>query len=279
MVKALKTNALTVEIRKMANANNSTDNSSTKDSQWIVGYHAVQSLLKTMPDNAIELHCTRARRDQRNQKTQQLASRNDIPIVFTEYDQLSELVDSNQHQGVALKIVEQKSQHDEKWLLKHVEQLSDSGKTPLVIVLDQITDPHNLGAILRSADGAGVDAVIIPRDNDCGITPVVRKVASGAVDTMPLVLVTNLSRTLKNLQEAGLWVTGLSDSVDTLYTQHDFKGASVIVMGAEGDGMRRLTQEHCDYLVQIPMLGSVSSLNVSVATGVVLYEVVRQRGG
>lgn len=149
---------------------------------------------------------------------------------------------------------------------------------PLLLVLDGVTDPHNLGACLRSADAAGVHAVIVPKDNSVGITPVVRKVSSGAAETLPFIAVTNLARTLKSLQAKGLWITGaaVEESARELHLA-DLTGPRVLVMGSEGKGMRRLTREHCDELVYIPMAGEVSSLNVSVATGVCLFEAVRQR--
>ncbi len=244
---------------------------------WVIGFHAVQTLLKTNPDNAIELHCSTGRRDQRNSKTIQLARRNDIPVINTKPDVLNQMVNSKQHQGVALKVINDSNQYNENWLLQRIDELLAANEAPFILALDQVTDPHNLGAILRSADGAGVNAVIVPRDNACGITPVVRKVASGAVNTVPLIMVTNLSRLLGTLQDKGLWLTGLCSTASNLYNQQDYKLPTVIVMGAEATGMRRLTREHCDFLVNIPMNGKVDSLNVSVATGVVLYEVVRQR--
>jgi 23S rRNA (guanosine2251-2'-O)-methyltransferase len=150
-------------------------------------------------------------------------------------------------------------------------------QTPLLLVLDGITDPHNLGACLRTAEGAGVVAVIAPKDNAVGLTPAARKVASGAAETVPFVQVTNLVRTIEKLKKLGIWFIGTSDkATGDLYTQN-FKAPTAIVMGAEGKGLRRLTEEHCDELISIPMAGKVSSLNVSVATGVCLYEVVRQR--
>jgi 23S rRNA (guanosine2251-2'-O)-methyltransferase len=146
-----------------------------------------------------------------------------------------------------------------------------------LLVLDGITDPHNLGACLRTADAAGVDAVIAPKDKSVGITATVRKVASGAAETVPFVVVTNLARTLKGLQEQGVWIIGTAGESEQLIYQADLKGAIAIAMGAEGAGLRRLTREHCDLLVKLPMAGEVSSLNVSVAAGVCLYEAVRQR--
>ena len=150
-------------------------------------------------------------------------------------------------------------------------------KDPLVLVLDCVQDPHNLGACLRTCDGAGVDAVIVPKDNAVSLTPAVINVACGAAESVPLIRVTNLSRTLKNLQKEGLWLVGTSDATDKNIYDIDLTGPIGIVMGAEGKGMRRLTMENCDFLVKIPMQGSVPCLNVSVATGVCVYESLRQR--
>jgi 23S rRNA (guanosine2251-2'-O)-methyltransferase len=163
---------------------------------------------------------------------------------------------------------------DEGDLLDLVEGL---GRPAFLLILDGVTDPHNLGACLRTADAAGVDCVVAPRDRAVGLTPVVRKVAAGAAETIPFAQVTNLARTLESLKQAGVWVVGTAgEATDELYTV-DLTGPLAVVMGAEGDGMRRLTRETCDRLVRLPMAGGVESLNVSVATGVVLYEAVRQR--
>jgi 23S rRNA (guanosine2251-2'-O)-methyltransferase len=150
---------------------------------------------------------------------------------------------------------------------------------PLLLVLDGVTDPHNLGACLRTADAAGALAVIIPKDKAATLTPVVRKVACGAAEVIPLVAVTNLARSLEKLQQRGLWVVGTAGEAEKEIYQQDLTGPLILVMGAEGKGMRRLTRELCDHLVKLPMAGSVSSLNVSVATGVCLFEAVRQRKG
>ena len=158
-----------------------------------------------------------------------------------------------------------------------IEYLSSLDHPALVLVLDGLTDPHNLGACLRSADAAGVDAVIVPRDKSVGLTPVVRKVASGAAETVPFVLVTNLSRTLSKLKKSGLWICGAVGESDKSFCDVDLSVSTAIVMGSEDRGLRRLTRDCCDYLVSIPMQGAVPSLNVSVATGVVLFEAVRQR--
>jgi 23S rRNA (guanosine2251-2'-O)-methyltransferase len=148
-----------------------------------------------------------------------------------------------------------------------------------LLVLDQVQDPHNLGACLRTADGAGVDAVVAPRDRAAGLTPVVHKVASGAAQTVPFFQVTNLARTLRLLRDRDIWIVGAADEADSALYEADLTGPLALVLGAEESGLRRLTREHCDLLVSIPMCGRVSSLNVSVAAGVLLYEARRQRGG
>ena len=245
----------------------------TSSSDTLVGFHAVQSLLKVAPDRAHELYVTAGRRDQRQQKTIALAERNNIPVKYVDLDELNKYADNERHQGVVLKACKGRI-YDERWLLEFLASLD---RAPLVLVLDGLTDPHNLGACLRSADAAGVDAVIAPRDKSCGLTPVVRKVASGAADTVPFVLVTNLSRALEKLQDAGIWIVGAAGEADQYVGDIDMVGPTAIVMGAEDRGLRRLTREGCDHLAKIPMYGSVQSLNVSVATGIMLYEVGRQR--
>ena len=177
------------------------------------------------------------------------------------------------HQGVVA-LCKQGQTYDEAYLDKLVDE---QGQSVFFLMLDGVTDPHNLGACLRSAEGAGVQAVIVPKDNSVGITPVVSKVASGAAETIPLIVVTNLSRTLKNLQQRGVWSVGTTgDAQQTIY-QVDLKGPIVMVMGSEGAGMRQLVRKQCDFLAKLPMAGEVSSLNVSVATGICLFEAVRQR--
>jgi len=159
------------------------------------------------------------------------------------------------------------------------EEILPANPSPLVLILDQVQDPHNLGACLRTADGAGVDAVIVPKDNSVNLTETVRRVACGAAENVPFVMVTNLSRTMQRLKDAGVWLVGTDDTGSQLLYTVDLKGPIGIVMGAEGKGMRRLTRENCDFLAKIPMAGKVECLNVSVATGVCLYEAVRQRVG
>ena len=158
-----------------------------------------------------------------------------------------------------------------------LDGILDKSPNPLLLILDCVQDPHNLGAILRTADGAGVDAVIAPRDKSVGITETVLRVSVGAAEKVPFIQVTNLARTMKQLQGRGIWIFGTSDKGDRDLYETDFTGPAALVMGAEGEGMRRLTEENCDFLIRIPMKGSVPCLNVSVATGVCLYEMVRQR--
>ena len=172
------------------------------------------------------------------------------------------------------------SDFDKKVTVQGEEVLFDiisKKKNPLILILDRVQDPHNLGACMRSCDGAGVDAVVIPRDRSVSITETVRSVSCGATETVPLISVTNLSRTMMKLQEEGVWIVGTTDQTDSCLYETDLKGPLAIALGAEGKGLRRLTMEHCDFLIKIPMLGSVPCLNVSVATGVCLYEAVRQR--
>ncbi len=152
-----------------------------------------------------------------------------------------------------------------------------SADAPLILILDQVTDPHNLGACLRTADAAGVHAVVVPKDHSATLTDTVRHIACGAAETVPFIQVTNLARTMENLKEWGVWLTGTAEEAEKSLYDMDFKGPTGIVMGAEGPGMRRLTGEKCDFLIRIPMQGKVPCLNVSVATGVCLFEVVRQR--
>ena len=245
----------------------------THRSDLIIGFHAVQSLLKTNPTLAKSLLVLKGRRDQRLQKTIAMAEKAGIEVQKVSADELDKLADKTRHQGVVL-YADRGKIYDERWMFEYLEMLD---RTPLVLILDGITDPHNLGACLRSADGAGVDAVIVPRDRSCGLTPVVRKVASGGADTVPFVLVTNLSRTMEKLRDMGIWIVGAAGEAEALVDEIDFTVPTAVVMGSEDRGLRRLTRENCDYLTRIPMAGSLASLNVSVATGVVLFEAVRQR--
>jgi len=235
------------------------------------GFHALQVLVKTNAQRIEQVYLASGRKDQRMQKLISALRRQELSYEWVEKSVLDELAGDN-HQGVVATLSPGKS-YSEKDLDALIENIEG---TPLILVLDGVTDPHNLGACLRTSDAAGVNAVIVPKDNSASLTEVSRKVASGAAETVPLIAVTNLARTLAKLQELGLWVTGTAGEAQTMHYEADLRGPRVIVMGAEGKGMRRLTRESCDQLIKIPMLGEVSSLNVSVATGVVLFEVLRQ---
>lgn len=242
------------------------------DLEQVFGVHAVQALLERSPKRVRRLLLPSGRLNERQQALLEQAGSAGIAVQRVAADELDKLSEGV-HQGVIAEVVASQVWSEE--MLTHL--LDRLGGVPLLLVLDGVTDPHNLGACLRSADAAGVQAVIVPRDRSASLTPVVRKVACGAAETVPLVAVTNLARTLKQLQQRGLWVVGTAGEAQQFIYQVDLKVPSVIVMGAEGAGMRRLTRENCDYLARLPMAGAVSSLNVSVAAGVCLFEAVRQR--
>ena len=238
------------------------------------GIHAVDSLLRRAPQRIMALFVQADRNDKRIQSLLTLAKNQGVSVTRVPKSDLDTKV-AERHQGVVAVIepasVEANlSERDLASYLASVER-------PLVLVLDGVTDPHNLGACLRSADAAGVHAVVTPKDNSAELNATARKVASGAAEAVPLVRVTNLARTLKALKEVGLWVVGTTGEAGTVLYDQDLTLPVVIVMGAEGPGMRRLTTDACDFLVKLPMAGDVSSLNVSVATGVCLFEAVRQR--
>ncbi|MFM1896072.1 MAG: hypothetical protein RLZZ385_1146 [Pseudomonadota bacterium] len=241
--------------------------------QWVVGIHAVTELLKRQPASVERLLVLQGRHDARMESVLSLAQAAGVQVE-TVPRQVLDQTPGGVHQGVAARCSAAESDKDEAYLTQLLDGLDHD---PLLLVLDEVTDPHNMGACLRTADAAGVDAVIVPRNNSAGLNPTVRKVASGAAEAVPLVTVTNLSRTLKALQQRGVWLVGTSDDVPVSLYQQDLTGPLALVMGSEGKGMRRLTRDCCDFLVAIPMAGSVSSLNVSVAAGVCLFEAVRQR--
>ena len=243
-------------------------------SETAYGIHAVDVILRRSPERIISLSIQSDRNDKRIQGLLSLAQNQGVTVDRVTKADLDEMV-SERHQGVVAVIKPRKadgglSERDLSSYLKGID-------CPLVLVLDGVTDPHNLGACLRSADAAGVAAVIVPKDNSAELNAVARKVASGAADVIPLVRVTNLARTLRSLKELGIWIVGTTGEADTLVYDQDLSIPTALVMGAEGPGMRRLTTEACDFLVKLPMAGDVSSLNVSVATGVCLFEAVRQR--
>ena len=239
----------------------------------VVGHHAVSELLRQQPEAILELLVQADRKDRRMQELRDLAKSNKIGVQEMSKADLDKL-GVRGHQGVVATVSGGKDALSEQDLSA---LLAAAPAAPLLLVLDGVTDPHNLGACLRSADAAGVTAVIVPKDKAVGLTPVVRKVASGAAETVPLVVVTNLARCLQSLQDQGIWLVGTDDEATVSLYEQDLTGPMAIVMGSEGAGLRRLTRECCDHLVSIPMAGELSSLNVSVATGVTLFEAVRQR--
>ncbi|MFL0798113.1 MAG: 23S rRNA (guanosine(2251)-2'-O)-methyltransferase RlmB [Cellvibrionaceae bacterium] len=238
----------------------------------IFGFHAVQVILKSQSERITELWVQQGRQDNRLNKVLSAAERQGITVLKHDKKTLDKKVDGN-HQGV-IALCRPGKAHDENFLYQLLDELD---ATPFLLILDGVTDPHNLGAVLRSADAAGVHAVIGPKDNSASLNATARKVACGAADVVPFIPVTNLGRTMSKLQERGIWIAGAAGEADKLVYEQDLKGPLAIAMGAEGTGLRRLTREHCDYLIKIPMAGEVSSLNVSVATGVCLFEAVRQR--
>lgn len=239
----------------------------------VYGIHAVRVLLTRQPQRVRRVLLAGRRDAGRLAEIRALAQRAGVQVVNADEAQLGRLAEGERHQGVIAEIVPQAG--DPETQLE--EALEAAGAAPLLLVLDGVQDPHNLGACLRSADAAGVAAVVVPRDRAAGLSPVVRKVAAGAAETVPLVPVVNLARTLRDLKGRGVWLVGTDDAADKTLFDADLKGPLALVMGSEGEGMRRLTRECCDLLVSIPMAGAVESLNVSVATGVALFEAVRQR--
>jgi 23S rRNA (guanosine2251-2'-O)-methyltransferase len=243
----------------------------------LFGFHAVGVRLKTAPQSIIEIYYEPTRRDARMRQFLERAREAGTRLIEADGLRLAKLAGSHGHQGVAARV---ESVAQVRSLDELLDDLQEQGvKNPLLLVLDGVTDPHNLGACLRVADGAGAHAVIAPKDHAAGINATVAKVASGAAETMPYFMVTNLARTLNELKERNIWIIGTSgDASKTLY-QVDLKGPVALVLGAEGPGMRQLTRKTCDELMGIPMQGAVESLNVSVASAVCLYEALRQRGG
>ncbi len=249
--------------------------------QFIYGLHAVDGLLRNKPKSVQRLWVQSGREDKRIAALVALAQNQGVPVARQPRQDLDGMV-SGRHQGVVAEAVDTPVSGDTNqsnlWQEQDLLRLVDNKEGPLLLlVLDGVTDPHNLGACLRSADAAGVDAVVVPKDKSADLTPTVRKVACGAAEVVPFVRVTNISRTLQALQERGVWLYGTAGESEKSIYDSDLSGSIALVMGAEGSGLRRLTREQCDFLVNLPMSGSVSSLNVSVATGICLFEIVRQR--
>jgi len=244
-----------------------------KKAERVFGLHAVTSLLERNPARVSLLLALDSRDDARMQKVLALAEIANVPVRRVARRELDQQVPDASHQGVVAETGASPSLGEHE-LPDFIDALAQPA---FLLVLDGVQDPHNLGACLRSAEAAGVDAVIIPKDRSVPLNSTVRKVACRAAETMPVVRVTNLVRTLRMLKDAGVWIYGAAGEVDTTLYATDLCGALALVLGGEGKGLRRLTREHCDGLMAIPMAGSLSSLNVSVATGVCLFEARRQR--
>ena len=243
-----------------------------KGTETIYGMHAVRVMLERHPERVHSVRIAEQRDDPRVRAIDELARRHQRPVQRVEVRALQQLLGDVAHQGVAADITPLPP-----WSEDALLAALQSASAPLLLALDGVQDPHNLGACLRSADACGALAVIVPRDRAAQLTPTVRKVAVGAAETTPVVAVTNLVRTLKLLKQAGLWVVGADAAGDKGAHQADLLGPVVLVLGAEGTGLRHLTRQTCDFLVRLPQLGAVESLNVSVAAGMLLYEAVRQR--
>ncbi|OOR98243.1 23S rRNA (guanosine(2251)-2'-O)-methyltransferase RlmB [Haemophilus paracuniculus] len=241
-------------------------------SEQIYGIHAVKSFLERSPERLIEVFVLKGREDKRLNPLLNELQRLGIAIQQVNRQTLDNKSQGEVHQGIIARILPQKELNEQD-----LDAILAEKQNPFLLILDGVTDPHNLGACLRTADAAGVDAVIVPKDKSAQLTSTARKVACGAAESVPLIRVTNLARTMRELQERNIWIIGTAGEATESIYQTKLTGSIALVMGAEGDGMRRLTREHCDQLVSIPMAGSVSSLNVSVATGVCLFEIVRQQ--
>jgi 23S rRNA (guanosine2251-2'-O)-methyltransferase len=241
--------------------------------ETIFGLHAVRMMLERHPERVRTVRIAERRDDPRMRALEDLARRQARPVERVGVEALKGLLGDVVHQGVAAEITPLPP-----WSEDQLFAALEGAAAPLLLALDGVQDPHNLGACLRTADACGVLAVIVPKDRAAQLTPAARKVAAGAAETTPLVTVTNLARTLRLLKEAGLWTVGAEAASEKGADTVDFTGPVVLVLGAEGSGLRQLTRQNCDFLVRLPRLGAVESLNVSVAAGMLLYEAVRQRG-
>jgi 23S rRNA (guanosine2251-2'-O)-methyltransferase len=240
----------------------------------LFGFHAVTVRLKTAPASVLEVHVDATRRDQRMRQLVERAEGARVQVVESDAGRLRVLARNDRHQGVVARVAALPARHSLDDIL---DDVAAAGDAPLVLVLDGVTDPHNLGACLRVADGAGAHVVVAPKDHAVGINATVAKVASGAAETVPYLMVTNLARTLAELKEREIRIVGTTDAAARSLYELDLGGPLALVLGAEGRGLRQLTARSCDELVHLPMRGAVESLNVSVASGICLYEAARQR--
>ena len=241
-----------------------------REPRVVFGFHAVLSRLRADPSSVLEIFLDETRNDGRAKDLVAAAERSKVRLMRVPTKRLDGFYGGGRHQGVVARI-------EVKNIADSLEELLEQVETPLLLVLDGVTDPHNLGACLRVANAAGAHAVVAPKDRAVGITPAVSKVASGAAEATPYLMVTNLARTLAQLKERNVWIVGADERAGTTLYQADLPESIAWVLGAEGEGMRRLTRESCDLLVKIPMAGAVESLNVSVSAGICLFESVRRR--
>ncbi|HEV7715423.1 MAG TPA: 23S rRNA (guanosine(2251)-2'-O)-methyltransferase RlmB [Steroidobacteraceae bacterium] len=243
-----------------------------KNVETIYGLHAVRSMLMRHPQRVIAVRLMESRDDPRAREIEELARKNGRTIQRIDPRALKQALGDVTHQGVVADI-----ESLPPWTEDDLVTALENARDPLILVLDGVQDPHNLGACLRTADACGALAVVVPKDRAAQLNATVRKVATGAAETTPVVAVTNLARALKMMKEAGLWVVGADADGPKLAHEADLRGGTVLVLGAEGSGLRQLTRQNCDFIVRLPSLGAVESLNVSVAAGMLLYEAVRQR--
>ena len=239
--------------------------------KMLAGFHAVTARLRQKPDTVSEIYVDAERSDARAKELRKLAERLKVRVITVDAKRLDGMAGGVRHQGVVAQAEPLNMPQFIEDVLEGIEE------PPLLLILDGVQDPHNLGACLRVADGAGAHAVIAPKDRSVGLTTAAIKVASGAAESVPYIVVTNLARTMRDLKDKGIWLIGADDSAKESLYKAKLDGALAMVLGAEGEGLRRLTKESCDLLVSIPMFGSVDSLNVSVASGVCLYEARRRR--
>jgi 23S rRNA (guanosine2251-2'-O)-methyltransferase len=239
----------------------------------LVGFHAVTSRLRQRPSTVSEIYLDAERNDARAKDLRRLANSLNVRLIPVDTKRLDGMAGGARHQGVV-------AQAEPLKMPQFIDEaLEGLDEPPLLLILDGVQDPHNLGACLRVADGAGAHAVIAPKDRSVGLTTAAIKVASGAAEAVPYIVVTNLARTMRDLKDRNIWLVGTADDAPKTIYQEKIEGAIGLVMGAEGEGLRRLTKDSCDLLVSLPMMGTVESLNVSVASGVCLYEVRRRRLG